>query len=274
MTRQRYALCRYAPSTSLPLNAPKPSPDDKRLSAHSSVSGELLLMRDDFQLRLANSRGLQNESSALVQRMYAWRGYKQAEYTSVQRTNESTLQTCRGEDVFGTLTIRYDSDVGLAADELYRTELDPFRNAGARVAELTRLAVDPELGTKEVLGALFHAAYIFCGPLSGVTDVFIEVNPRHVAFYQRLLNFKQSGEPKMCARVDALAVLLHVEVAHVGEQAALYGGRRPQRQRSLYPYFCSAEEAQHLTTRILAADRRAGPSRGDRRASGRYARKP
>jgi hypothetical protein len=225
-------------------------------------------MRDDFHLRLANGRGLQNESSALVQRMYASRGYKQAEYTSAHRQSEATLQTCHGEDVFGTLTIRYDSNVGLAADELYRTELNTFRNAGARVAELTRLAVDPELGAKEVLGALFHAAYIFCGPLEGVTDVFIEVNPRHVGFYQRLLNFRQAGEPKICSRVDALAVLLHVEVAHVGEQAALHGGRSPQSHRSLYPYFCSTEEAEHLTKRILTVDRRAGPSLGDRRAGG------
>jgi hypothetical protein len=205
--------------------------------------------------------------------MYAWRGYKQSEHTSLQRPTEATLQTCHGEEVFGTLTIRYDSDAGLAADDLYRKELEAFRNAGARVAELTRLAVDPQLGSKEVLGALFHGAYIFCGPRRGVTDVFIEVNPRHVAFYERLLNFHQAGEPKMCPRVDALAVLLHVEVAHVGEQAALYGGRNGQAQRSLYPYFCSPEEAAHLTSRLLAGgDCRADPIGGDRRARRGYGR--
>jgi hypothetical protein len=250
-----------------------------------SIGGELLLEREDFQVRLANSRGRQAESSELVQRMYAWRGYKHTEGEAIQRSHEATLQTCRGNEVFGTLTVRYDSEGGLAADALYRTELDAYRNAGARVAELTRLAVDPELGSKEVLGALFHAAYVFCGPVGAIDDVFIEVNPRHVAFYQRMLSFRQAGQPKICPRVDATAVLLHVQVAHVGQQAALHGGNGLQGQRSLYPYFCSREEEGQITRRMMAggphthaerrerrtrgADRRADPARSDRRARNR-----
>jgi hypothetical protein len=244
-----------------------------REDAHVPQCGELLLVRDEFQLRLANSRGLQNESSELVERMYAWRGYKRAAQTSVQCANEATLQTCLGEQVFGTLTVRYDADAGLAADELYKRELDAFRSGGARIAELTRLAVDPEFGSKEVLGSLFHAAYICCGPVGRVSDVFIEVNPRHVAFYERMLNFRRVGEPKMCPRVAAPAVLLHVDVAHVGKQASLYGGRGSLGERSLYPYFCSREEAAELTRHLLA-DRRADPSRGDRRARQRLVCRP
>ena len=265
MTRQRYLPGPDDSSTSVARRSPPSSPDEKPAFVPSSDCGELLLTRPDFQLRLANSRGLQSESCALVQRMYAWRGYKRAEHASIQLANEATLQTCRGEQVFGTLTVRYDSDAGLAADDLYRTELDAYRREGARVAELTRLAVDPELGSKEVLGALFHAAYIFCGPVGRVSDVFIEVNPRHVAFYQRMLDFRQAGEPRICPRVDAPAVLLHVDAAHVGEQATLYGGRTAQGGRSLYPYFCSQQEAAQFTRRVVA-NRRADPARGDRRA--------
>jgi hypothetical protein len=215
---------------------------------------------------------VQNESGALVQRMYALRGYKQTDHRLIRRANEATLQICVGEQVFGTLTVQYDSDAGLSADEIYRSELDVYRNAGARVAALTRLAVGPELGSKEVLGALFHAAYVLCGPLSRVSDVFIEVNPRHAAFYQRMLNFRQVGEPKMCPRVDAVAVLLHVDVAYVGEQAACFGGTGAQGGRSLYPYFCSSDEAAELARRVLA-DRRADPGRGDRRARPRSIRR-
>jgi hypothetical protein len=209
-------------------------------------------MRDDFQLRLANNRGRRSESKALIDRMYAWRGYRRPGRDNLaQIANQATLQTCTGHDVFGTLTVRYDSVAGLAADALYHSEIDAYRTKG-RVAELTRLAVDPTLGSKLVLGALFHAAYVFCGPLAGVSDVFIEVNPRHVAFYQRMLDFRQAGEPKICLRVDAPAVLLHVSVAHVGEQAALYGGKHEQGQRSLFPYFCSSEEGQQLTQRATS----------------------
>ena len=246
---------RYTPSgrvrlTSLPINARgRPLEDTGRQVApqNSSAGGDLLLARDDFQLRLANNRGRRSESKALIERMYAWRGYRSPGSDNLaQIANQATLQTCSGHNVFGTLTVRYDSAAGLAADDLYRTEVDAYRTQG-RVAELTRLAVDPTLGSKQVLGALFHAAYVFCGPLAGVTDVFIEVNPRHVAFYQRMLDFRQAGEPKMCPRVDAPAVLLHVNVAHIGERAALYGGTHEQGQRSLFPYFCSTEEARELT---------------------------
>ena len=273
MTDQQRPCIADNANTSPPANSSKAFQDEQRQSARGSDCGELLLLRPEFQLRLANSRGLQNESSELVQRMYAWRGYKQAQHASVQRANEATLQTCQGERVFGTLTVRYDSDAGLAADQLYRAELDAYRSAGARLAELTRLAVDPKLGSKEVLGALFHAAYVFCGPVGHVSDVFIEVNPRHVPFYQRMLGFHQVGESKMCPRVDAPAVLLHVAVAHVGEQAALHGGRTAEGARSLYPYFCSPEETAQLT-RSVVADRRADPTRGDRRARPRLVCRP
>jgi hypothetical protein len=260
-------------STSRSGSSPQQPSVDTSHDARASYCGELLLVRKEFQLRLANSRGLHNESSELVERMYAWRGYKQTEQTSVRRANEATLQTCVGEQVFGTLTVRYDSEAGLAADDLYKRELDAYRSGGARIAELTRLAVDPELGSKEVLGALFHTAYIFCGPVGRVSDVFIEVNPRHVGFYQRMLNFRQAGEPKMCSRVAAPAVLLHVDVAHVGKLASLYGGKAAEGERSLYPYFCSQEEAAQLTRRVVT-DRRADPTRGDRRARPRLVCRP
>lgn len=249
---QRYTPCSRVRLTSLPPNGRARPPEDSGphvAPQNYSAGGELLLARDDFQLRLANNQGRRSESKALIDRMYGWRGYRRPGPDHVAHlANQATLQTCSGYNVFGTLTVRYDSVAGLAADALYRAEIDAYRSKG-RVAELTRLAVDPTLGSKHVLGALFHAAYVFCGPLAGVTDVFIEVNPRHVAFYQRMLDFRQAGEPKICPRVDAPAVLLHVNVSRVGEQAALYGGNHEQGQRSLFPYFCSIEEGLQLTER-------------------------
>jgi hypothetical protein len=138
----------------------------------------------------------------------------------------------------------------LSADGLYRSEIDAYRQAGAKVCEITRLAIDPEHGSKEVLGALFHLAYMLGGILHGATDVFIEVNPRHVIFYQRMLNFKQAGSCRMCERVNAPAVLLHLEAAYVAKQVALYGGQQRTGKKSLYPYFFSAAEAEGLMQRI------------------------
>jgi len=217
----------------------------------SSDTEEVLLERSDFQVRLADSCGRRNKSSLLINRMYSWRGYKRnTNNDPTQDVNRITLQACHNDAVFGTLTLAFDSHVGLAADALYKTEIDSYRDAGCKVCELTRLAVDPKDGSKEVLGALFHLAYIYGGLLRSVTDVFIEVNPRHVSFYKRMLDFEQAGECKMCARVDAPAVLLHLEVGYVAEQIARYGGHHGRGKRSLYPYFFSKHEEEGLARRI------------------------
>jgi hypothetical protein len=213
---------------------------------------ELLIERSDFQIRLANNRGRRNTSSVLIQRMYSWRGYKSAhsQEDPAHHANRVTLQACREQNVFGTLTVNFDSEAGLAADALYQTEIDEYRNGGSIVSEVTQLAIDPEHGSKEVLGALFHLAHMLC-LLRGVTDVFIEVNPRHVAFYRRMLNFQQVGECKICERVNAPAVLLQVEIAYMSEQIARYGGHHGRGKRSLYPYFFSRQEQEGLPRRIM-----------------------
>jgi hypothetical protein len=257
-----FESCTTPPPVELSASTARLAP--KVLNHPALELGELLLDHHDFQLRLAKSRLTQVESAALVQRMYTRRGYKvTAQGGPLSKSSQLTLQACSGDHVFGTLTVRDDSDEGLAADALYRQEIDAYRQAGRHVAELTRLAVDPELGSKEVLGALFHAAYAVCGPLRAVTDVFIEVNPRHVSFYRRMLDFLAIGEEKICPRVDAPAVLLRVEVAHVRKQAALYGGSAGEAtQRSLYPYFCDREAGEALIRRVLAVGARDDEARG------------
>jgi hypothetical protein len=213
---------------------------------------ELLIERSDFQIRLANNRGRRNTSSVLIQRMYSWRGYKSGgiHEDAAHQANRVTLQACRDDTVFGTLTVNFDSEGGLAADGLYQAEIDEFRNGGSIVSEVTQLAIDPEHGSKEVLGALFHLAHMLC-LLRAVTDVFIEVNPRHVGFYRRMLNFQQVGECRTCERVNAPAVLLHVEIAYMSEQIARYGGHHGRGKRSLYPYFFSRQEQEGLPRRIM-----------------------
>jgi hypothetical protein len=93
-----------------------------------------------------------------------------------------------------------------------------------------------------------------------VDDVFIEVNPRHVPFYRRMLDFTAIGDCKVCPRVEAPAILMHVKVAYVGAQAAKWGGRLEAPSRSLYPYFCSPWEEDEIHRRVaeLSSDERLG----------------
>jgi hypothetical protein len=242
--------------------------DDLERPVTENQIGHLLLDREDFQIRLAEP-GATEESDALIYRMYTQRGYKlSSPAAALQATNEITLQACRDTSVFGTLTVRFDSSRGLGADALYQAQIDEYRNDGARVAELTRLAVDPEFGSKEVLGGLFHLAYVFCGAVRRIDDVFIEVNPRHVAFYRRMLDFTAIGECKICPRVEAPAILMHVKVAYVGAQAAQWGGQHGAASRSLYPYFCSRWEEEDVKRRVaeLSGADRLGTPRAQNRS--------
>ncbi len=45
-----------------------------------------------------------------------------------------------------------------------------------------------------------------------MTDVFIEVNPRHVTYYSRIMGFVVAAGERLCERVCAPSVLLHLEV--------------------------------------------------------------
>ena len=136
------------------------------------------------------------------------------------------------------MSVRLDSDKGLSADELYRSEIDALRSGGARICEFTRLAVDKTAASKPVLAGLFHTAYLYASVIRGCTHAVIEVNPRHVAFYGRALRFDPIGEERMNTRVNAPAVLLCAPFATIAEGLAKYAGKpdAPGAGRSLFVY--------------------------------------
>lgn len=214
---------------------------------------EIVFERSDFHVRMASTSGQRSASEMLVSRMYAWRGYQFASDRRPQSANEMILQACRGNATIGTLTLRLDSECGLLADGLYEEEIGVYRRQGGTVCELTGLAVAPRCGSKEVLASMFHLAYIFGRRRHGATDLLIEVNPRHITYYQRILGFRQAGPERTCARVGAPAVLLHLDLDYVDEQIEALAGHRGDVRRSLYPYFFSKVEEDGLNRRIWAA---------------------
>ncbi len=222
--------------------------------AEVKANREFVLSRSDYQIRLGTTiDGQRSRVSMLIQRMYAWRGLLTHAPSRIDdRPNQLTLIASRGTTMFGTLTLGMDSPEGLYADELYSDEISAARARGARVCELTRLAIDPAFNSKEVLASIFHLAYIFGRLIHDMTDLFIEVNPRHVSFYKRMLGFQVAGEERICERVNAPAVLLHLPLDYVDEQVALYAGRPDAGARSLYSYFFSASEQMGLLRRLEA----------------------
>lgn len=215
---------------------------------------DLAVNRRLFKIRLADDAGRRSSASLLINKMYSWRGYDASPLSQNEVPNRITLVASDEGETLGTLSLGLDSDIGLLVDEMYKDQVEAVRKQGNRaVCELTKLAVDQRRGSKRVLAALFHIAYVYGRVLNKVTDVFIEVNPRHVAFYQRMLGFVQIGEERMCPRVSAPAVLLRLELSYVDEQIEKFGGRAElgKTERSLYPYFFSTKEEEGIARRVL-----------------------
>jgi hypothetical protein len=61
----------------------------------------------------------------------------------------------------------------------------------------------------------------------GVTDVVVEVNPRHVGFYRRAFGFQPMSDVRTCERVNAPAVLLRLDVAELEGRMREVGASMP-----------------------------------------------
>lgn len=104
---------------------------------------------------------------------------------------------------------------------------------------------------------MFHVAYMCGRRLHGCSDLLIEVNPRHVRFYERMLGFRPVAEERVCPRVGAPAVLMWLPLAYAEEQIACYGGLGESAVgvRSLYPLFFSPDEEEGILGRLQRAGR-------------------
>lgn len=148
--------------------------------------------------------------AALVRRMYAWRGYRLAPpHQLIGDPNHATLGAWIDGELVATMTTSRDSSAGLLADTLYTEEMAGLRKPARILCEVTRLAVDHEDSDPNLLKSLFRSTYKYAKAIFGVTDVVVEVNPRHASYYRREFGFSKVGDLRICPRVNAPAVLLH-----------------------------------------------------------------
>lgn len=148
--------------------------------------------------------------AALVRRMYSWRGYRLSPPRQlIGDPNHATLGGWLDGELVATMTTSRDSSAGLLVDKLYADEMAKLRKPARVICEVTRLAVDSEANDPALLKSLFRSTYKYAKAVFGVTDVVIEVNPRHAGYYRREFGFSQIGDLRTCPRVNAPAVLLH-----------------------------------------------------------------
>ncbi len=205
-----------------------------------------------FKIRSADSFGQRSSASILVNRMYATRGYRSTPMPEAQLPTRVTLVASEHEATIGTITVGFDSPTGLHVDDLFCDETATLRNAGRHICEFTKLAIDSVVRSKRVLASLFHVAYIYAYRMMGFDNLLIEVNPRHVRYYERMLGFQVIGEKRLNKRVNAPAVLLCLDFAHAHGQINQFGGKPELSavERSLYPFFFSISEEASIVARL------------------------
>ncbi len=186
-----------------------------------------------------------DEARDLLNSRYGWRGYGSAHdiHSDIQH---ATFVAEIEEQVVGTMTLTIDSDRGLAIDRTFADIAGAIRReAGGGICELTKLAFDEGVRSKEVLAGLFHMAFIYGTAHTDCTDLFIEVNPRHVRFYEMMLGFQGVGAERTNASVGAPSRLMRLSVDTIRNNIREMAGSHSN-TRSLYPYFFPPEEERQV----------------------------
>jgi hypothetical protein len=243
MLVEEYSIATFEEPATAPAEPAGPDQADAAIVRNSAAQV--------FHVRMATSDRGQAAAGLLLRKMYAWRGYA-FEVDAQQGANKITLYAETGGVLVGTMSLCLDHG-GLPADENFGDKLDLLRRQGRRLCEPSRLAIDKGM-SKRVFAALIHISYIYAHKIQGFTDYVIEVNPRHVAFYKRMLGFADFGGARACPRVGAPAVLLRLPLDYMGAQIRKWGGAMEQHgeERSFYPYFFPVWDEPGITARLVA----------------------
>ena len=93
---------------------------------------------------------------------------------------------------------------------------------------------------------MMQVLYVLACLTHQVTDLFIEVHPRHAGFYRRLLGYKVAGPERICPRVGAPAVLMHLGQHQLDTLIERHAGRIDSDSRSFYRLFPPRSELEEI----------------------------
>ena len=210
-----------------------------------------------FKVKSADSSERRSRVNSLLKDRYGWRGYQQVSLPTDPTVNRFTLTAVEDDAVIGTITVAFDNPARLGADEAFGPEITALRSQGRKICEFTKLAIDPVVGTKRVLATLFHVAYIVAHRIRGFDMLLMEVNPRHVRYYERMLGCRVLASERVNKSVNAPAVLLGAEFEYIKSKIGEFGGMpgAAAHERSLYPFALSLREEASVITRMQAKQR-------------------
>jgi ribosomal protein S18 acetylase RimI-like enzyme len=164
--------------------------------------------RAGLTISIATDREIAHEAQPLVRAAYEKMGYIPKNPAAATRLEppSHTIIARIGMTVVGTLTLGLDTPAaGLKADEVFSDVLAGYRSESKGLCEITKFAIAPETSSRLIQRELFKFA-MEVAIASGRDVAIIEVNPRHVTFYQKL-GFEAHPETRTNRRVNAPAVL-------------------------------------------------------------------
>ena len=223
---------------------------DRRVPTREPEVGD---SRRLLTIRVADSQGHRSSAHILVNRMYQARGYSVTPLPDTPPANRITLIATDHDVTIGTITVGFDGPDGLLVEELFADEVEQLRKEGAVLCEFIKLAIDGVVRSKKVLASLMHAAFICAREIEGCNKVVIEVNPRHVHFYQSMLGFSVLVSERHNRRVNAPAVLMSLDRAFAdGQIDSFHSGDSVRRgaERSWYRHSFSRLETEAVIGRM------------------------
>lgn len=123
-----------------------------------------------------------------------------------------------GDAILGTVSVIMDSSFGLPMDDIFRKELEEFRNAGKKIVEIGRLAVEKNKDIS-LLFSLFKLVFHYC-VCKKADYLCITVNPKHSSFYN-YFQFEDKGFVEKYGAVNnAPAALKVLDLGKIQEKRA------------------------------------------------------
>lgn len=229
----------------------------------SYEKGEQLVKKEKqgFTIKVANTLEEREAVFKLGYQVYRDKGYikENASEMLVQNydADQDTLiliVKAQENKIVGSVTLVFDGMSKLPAEKIYPSELNSLRLKNEKIVEISRLIIDPQFrNSKEILVLLFNYLYIYSYYVKKYSCLAIEVNPRHTAYYEALLNFRPIGAEKACPNVEsAPAILMYVPLVHGQKEVIRFSNVNSleKKGRSLYPYFLNPEQ-ENLVTYFL-----------------------
>lgn len=207
----------------------------------------------EFTIKVANTLEERADVFRLAYQVYLGKGFLKANpnewlVNDYDADEETTILVVKDKNnkLVGSVTLVFDGYSKLPAQKIYGKEIQLLRSVSEKVAEISRLIINPEYrNSKEILVLMFNYLAIYASSVMKYTCLAIEVNPRHKLYYKELLGFTEIGGEKPCPIVEnAPATLLHVPLSKLHSEVIRCQKLSPQdkKERTLYQYFLKPEQ--------------------------------